>query len=436
MKKINLFILALVISSAFLAGCTKTKSNKDGSGFISTPKETLDKVNNAKSNLIGGNKLPSSVDLSSKLPPPGNQGQQNSCVGWSVGYAMKTYQEKASRNWELTQGSDIVSKHVFSPSYIYNQINKGKDNGAMFADAFNLLRTKGISTLEKKPYDETDYTSMPDENANKEAASFKIAWAKTISPKDLSELKSYLVKGYPIIIAISYDENFMSLKGPEIITDMNIGENAMGHAMVLVGYDDSKKAFKIMNSWGIGWGDRGYCWMSYDAFKKCIRECWIAKDVDGDKQIKDEDEEQITNDNPVPDELVTGLKILNIDYNSVNPDDRDAGNSLKITCTAELDKNFGNTAQVIAFITFKDGKTVPAKMEAYSTPDGDAIGFTNEVDITSMDEQKQDFTIYIPYSALDLGGNKNATLVATPILFIDDFDATDGVAVPFELTLN
>jgi C1A family cysteine protease len=36
--------------------------------------------------------------------------------------------------------------------------------------------------------------------------------------------------------------------------------------MVLVGYDDDRKAFRVQNSWGTGWGDQGRVWLAYDTF--------------------------------------------------------------------------------------------------------------------------------------------------------------------------
>ena len=36
-----------------------------------------------------------------------------------------------------------------------------------------------------------------------------------------------------------------------------------GHAVVCVGYDDSRQAFIIRNSWGAGWGEAGYGFMPY-----------------------------------------------------------------------------------------------------------------------------------------------------------------------------
>ena len=44
-----------------------------------------------------------------------------------------------------------------------------------------------------------------------------------------------------------------------------------GHAMVAVGYDDTKKAFRIQNSWGRTWADSGYGWFSYDFWKRNVR---------------------------------------------------------------------------------------------------------------------------------------------------------------------
>ena len=38
-------------------------------------------------------RLSVSVDLSSQMPPVGNQGQQGSCTAWAIGYYQKTHYE-------------------------------------------------------------------------------------------------------------------------------------------------------------------------------------------------------------------------------------------------------------------------------------------------------------------------------------------------------
>ena len=44
--------------------------------------------------------------------------------------------------------------------------------------------------------------------------------------------------------------------------------NSAGHAMVVVGYNDSLYggAFELMNSWGTNWGNEGFIWIRYKDF--------------------------------------------------------------------------------------------------------------------------------------------------------------------------
>jgi cathepsin L len=36
------------------------------------------------------------------------------------------------------------------------------------------------------------------------------------------------------------------------------------HAVVIVGWDDAKGAWRVRNSWGTGWGESGYAWVKYN----------------------------------------------------------------------------------------------------------------------------------------------------------------------------
>lgn len=54
-----------------------------------------------------------------------------------------------------------------------------------------------------------------------------------------------------------------------------------GHAMVVIGYDDSCKRFLIENSWGSTWGDGGFGGMPYDSFAYSLLEGFIVRGFDG-----------------------------------------------------------------------------------------------------------------------------------------------------------
>ena len=52
-----------------------------------------------------------------------------------------------------------------------------------------------------------------------------------------------------------------------------------GHAICIMGYDDSLKIFKFKNSWGAKWADQGYGYLPYEYIKKYCRDAWSATDL-------------------------------------------------------------------------------------------------------------------------------------------------------------
>jgi len=84
----------------------------------------------------------------------------------------------------------------------------------------------------------------------------------------VDEIKSAMVKYGPISIAASADGWDSYNGGVFTITSRNVD-----HAIKLTGWDDSKKAFRLKNQWGKGWGDGGYMWVSYDSY--IVEAIWV-----------------------------------------------------------------------------------------------------------------------------------------------------------------
>ena len=76
------------------------------------------------------------VDLRPWLPPVGEQ-RMNDCTAWAVAYAAKTYAEARDQGWKPDRPS-----RIFSPRFIYNQINDGEDKGSVFVDAIRVMAAK------------------------------------------------------------------------------------------------------------------------------------------------------------------------------------------------------------------------------------------------------------------------------------------------------
>jgi fibronectin type 3 domain-containing protein len=215
--------------------------------------------------------IPKKFDLSPKLPLPYPQGKQASSVGFVLGYLVKSYYENAKAKnpidlSKISVSSPSNTKHFFSPSFIYNSINKGKDLGGSLLDGLILLTSRGIPTWQDMPYNQDDYKYLSSDSSSN-IYSHKIQGFKKIPTSDILTMKAYISKENPLVASLLFFENFNTYSKGSILNATE-GKFIGAQAIALVGYDDSKKAFKIWNSWGPDWGEGGYAWISYSLFQK------------------------------------------------------------------------------------------------------------------------------------------------------------------------
>ena len=245
--------------------------------------------------------LPSSIDLSVDFPLPRSQGVQSSCVGWAVAYAVKSYHERIERGWPLTNDS-----HVMSPAYVYNQI-KLPSGGSYYPDALNLLIEQGVSSWAQMPYDQFDDRTQPSAAARAASANYRIAnWGtvqRTTHTVFVQEIKRHLAAKDPVLIGVPVYPDFVSLSEANPIYDDSRGSRRGYHAIVIVGYDDTRSAFKVINSWGTDWGIGGYGWIDYESSRSLIRVAYIAKDAGAS------DERPDAASDPSPVNAATGVAV-------------------------------------------------------------------------------------------------------------------------------
>ena len=83
-------------------------------------------------------------------------------------------------------------------------------------------------------------------------------------------VKSQLARGVPVIFAIRSGPRLVAHRGDGVF-DTPEDAPGIGHAMLVTGYDDARRAFRIQNSWGREWGDGGYAWYSYDLWLRSVQ---------------------------------------------------------------------------------------------------------------------------------------------------------------------
>ena len=164
-------------------------------------------------------------------------------------------------------------RNLLSPAFVYNQISAGCSRGSNFKDAFEILINQGVATMEDFPYSDKKCIS-PSSAVKKSASQFRIHSYRRLGSRNIvDEIKYHLNIEVPIIVGMMVVKNFGGIEKRQVYNrkdfrqGINDGEEPGGHAMVIVGYDDRKQAFKLINSWSTKWGEKGFGWVSYNLLK-------------------------------------------------------------------------------------------------------------------------------------------------------------------------
>lgn len=284
LRKLRTFYLIAAISSLLLVieGCTGNDVIDEvivdllsdvATGWFGVEGDNAENLDELEDDidLDDDEVLASSVDLTAKLPPIGDQGKYGTCVTWSVGYNLKSFLTGVEKNYSKSQLAE--AQNQYSPKDLFWAIDaadKGADcDGTSFEAALDKMISRGIAPLSEVPYtDLGTCSSTPPSSWTSVANNHKIANYRKIDYTDVSKIKAYLNDGRAISFGAKLGDNFMNGSSDEVLSSETYaysGQHAY-HAMVLSGYDDSKSAFRVVNTWGPYWGDNGYIWIDYNFF--------------------------------------------------------------------------------------------------------------------------------------------------------------------------
>lgn len=286
------FGLILIISTA-LSAIAQSKRYTGATFNATTIAATPKKIGLS---LRSFQSMPPAYTLEPWCPTPGNQGNHGTCVAFANGYGIGTILYAKHHN--ITDKT-IIDKYAYSATHLYERIKSADDKDCQFGSdpikALWLMADSGNALNRTVPYVCGTHISQ---QAKDEAPNYKIKDATilfaakgmlttdmfVVEPQMAIDLtKKALLEGTPVSTGFHLPESFFSIKTDVWYTsaaDTLSDWKHNGHAMAIVGYDDNKAggAFRVLNSWGTGWADKGYVWIRYKDFTKW---CVLAMQVFG-----------------------------------------------------------------------------------------------------------------------------------------------------------
>ncbi len=211
--------------------------------------------------------LPASVDLRKSWWTVGDQGETGSCVGWASADGVMRY--------HMVKANKLKTSERLSPRYVWmasKEMDKERKRPESFVEtagttlktAMDICRKYGVVPMSLLSFDIKTLMYTGDEKSFYAAAAQRRITSYFNLGKNFGQWKSWLASHGPIMAGQSIDQAFDNAsKTHGNIDAFQPNTIRGGHAVTIVGYTASGR-FIIRNSWGPGWGDKGFGYATTD----------------------------------------------------------------------------------------------------------------------------------------------------------------------------
>ncbi len=206
-------------------------------------------------------KLPPKVDLRPLCPKTiYDQGNLGSCTGNAIAGAIQFERMKQKLK------PDFIPSRLFI--YYNERVMEStveSDSGAQIRDGIKSVAKLGDCPETEWRYDIARFATKPTAKCYRDARKYKAVLYQRVI-QNVNQMKGCLASGYPFVFGFSVYESFegAAVAKTGVVPMPTRKEKQLGgHAVIAVGYDDSKHRFIVRNSWGAKWGMSGYFTMPY-----------------------------------------------------------------------------------------------------------------------------------------------------------------------------
>lgn len=225
------------------------------------------------------------VSLKDLTPPVIHQESANICAPVALCYYALSMEYQLISNDSTTP---------FSYMFVYNQIKKHEICGGTSLEKVGVfLKNYGDCAIDDFECDNDNCLKQPNFNSYQSAALYRIkdlvrVFDENSQPSEkIKNIKKHLISKHPVVVALEdfygfeRDNEFYKFTTPTILDNDN-------HAITIIGYDDYKSAFEVINSYGNDWGNQGKAYIKYnELIQQCLGAYRIITYTSSPSEIKD-----------------------------------------------------------------------------------------------------------------------------------------------------
>ena len=213
-----------------------------------------------------------------------DQGPYGSCQTQAMIQAVRAAQVKAGAvdpPWASAMGIYAMARGM--------EGHMDADDGAAIGSAFFVGAEWGLPPESEWPYDGALLRSRPGPAVDRAAFDSRGAIGLHYHPLTtrgeafIEDVERALTAGMIVPFGVEVTEDFCTHQPSGIVQPPGAHDSiAGGHAMCLIGHDHERRVFRVLNSWGDGWGDPneppGCCLFSYD-YAALAADAWCVPKV-------------------------------------------------------------------------------------------------------------------------------------------------------------
>jgi hypothetical protein len=154
-------------------------------------------------------------------------------------------------------------KDNLSPDFL--RLNAPKAN---IDDDLIFLAKTGTISASILPFESVNLTPSVYSAVKYSISNYLKIFQPTTRPQQkIYDVKKAIMRGNPVVVEMQITNAFKDIRQARYFKLDQGDRTPIGlHYVVVVGYDEERKALEIQNCWGRDWGNGGYIWVSYDDF--------------------------------------------------------------------------------------------------------------------------------------------------------------------------